>query len=202
MLYLITNRKLAYHKDFYKIIEDAINGGISAIILREKDLLYDELLIMAKKIKGIIGHRSVKLIVNSNLEVAKGVEAYGFHVSFEKFIEMKFSFKGIIGVSVHSLNEAMEAEKQGANYLLVGHIFETDCKKGLPPRGIELIKDIRKNVSIPIIALGGITTLNVLKVIESGAHGVAVMSTIMKEKDPFVVTKQYIDKLKRGSVNY
>jgi thiamine-phosphate diphosphorylase len=193
MLYLITNRKLAHDKDFYGIIEDAINGGISAIILREKDLRYDELLIMAKKIKNIIGDRSVKLIINSNLEVAMDVEAYGFHISFEKFIETKCSFKGIIGVSVHSLYEAVEAEKQGANYLLLGHIFETDCKKDLPPRGIELIKTIKKSVTIPIIALGGISPENILKVMEAGADGASVMSTIMQAEDPCTLTKQYID---------
>jgi thiamine-phosphate diphosphorylase len=195
MLYLITNRKLAYDKDFYGIIEDTINGGISAIILREKDLRYDELLIMAKKIKDIIGSRSVKLIINSNLEVAKEVEAYGFHLSFEKFIEIKCSFKGIIGVSVHNQCEAVKAEKQGANYLLLGHIFETDCRKGLPPRGIELIKTIKKSVTIPIIALGGIMPENIFKVMEAGANGAAVMSTIMKADETYTITKKYIDKM-------
>jgi thiamine-phosphate diphosphorylase len=195
MLYLITNRNLTCGKDFYSIIDEAIKGGISTIILREKDLSYEQLLIMAKKLKNIIGSRNVKLIINSNLQVAKEVEAYGFHLSFEKFIKMKLSFKGIIGVSVHSLEESIAAEKQGADYLLLGHIFETDCKKDLPPRGIELIKSIKKNVTIPIIALGGISPENILKVMESGADGAAVMSTIMKAADPFIVTKQYIDEM-------
>ena len=199
MLYLITNRELAGSNDFYRIIEESIKGGISAIILREKDLSYEDLLIMAEKLKEIIGSRDVKLIINSNLEVVKDVEAYGFHVSFEKFIETKFSFKGIIGVSVHNLYEAVSAEKQGADYLLLGHIFETDCKKGLPPRGIELIKTIKKNVTIPVIALGGISPKNIRKVIEAGADGAAVMSTIMSAEDPCIVTKQYIDEIKGDS---
>ncbi|MCB2312902.1 thiamine phosphate synthase [Clostridium tagluense] len=195
MLYLITNRNLAYNKDFYNIINEAINGGISAIILREKDLSSAELLIMAKKVIKVIGSRDVKLIINSNLKVAKEVEAFGFHLSFEKFIETKLSFKGIIGVSVHSLYEAIEAEKRGADYLLLGHIFQTDCKKGLPPRGIELIKTIKQNVTIPVIALGGIKPENILKVMQSGAGGAAIMSTIMQAKDPYTVTKQYVDKI-------
>lgn len=195
MLYLITNRKLAYNKDFYRIIVEAIKGGISAIILREKDLPYEELLTIAKKVKEIIGTRDVKLIINSNLQVAKDVEACGFHISFEQFIKSKLSFNGIIGVSVHSLEEAVEAEKQGADYLLLGHIFQTDCKKGLPPKGIELIKDIKNKVTIPIIALGGIKPENILPVMEAGAAGAAVMSTIMEAKDPYTLTNQYTNKL-------
>lgn len=198
MLYLITNRKLSGSKEFHKVMDEAIKGGISAIILREKDLPYEKLLSMAKKLKKVIGSRDVKLIINNNLEVAKDVEAYGFHLSFEKFIETKISFKGIIGVSVHSLEESIAAEKQGADYLLVGHIFETDCKKGLPPRGIELIKSIKKNVTIPIIALGGISSKNILEVIEAGADGAAIMSTIMQAEDPYIVTKQYIDEMIRS----
>ncbi|MGH4123490.1 MAG: thiamine phosphate synthase [Clostridium sp.] len=197
MLYLITNRKLANNNDFYKIIDEAIIGGISAIILREKDLSYAELLTIAKKVKKVIGSRDVNLIINSNLEVAKEVEAYGFHLCFEKFIGTKLSFKGIIGVSVHSLYQAIEAQKQGADYLLLGHIFQTDCKKGLPPRGLELIKTIKKNVTIPIIALGGIKPENILVVMESGADGAAVMSTIMQAEDPCIITKQYVDKMMR-----
>lgn len=197
MLYLITNRNLASGNDFYRIIDEAINGGISAIILREKDLSYEELLAMAKKVKKIIGTRDVKLIINSSLEVAKEVEAYGFHLNFKKFIETKLCFKGIIGVSVHSLEEAIAAEKQGADYLLLGHIFETDCKKGLPPRGIDLIKTIKRNVNIPIIALGGINPKNILQVMEANADGAAVMSTIMQAEDPCTVTKQYIDEMMR-----
>lgn len=195
MLYLITNRKLANDKDFYRIINGAIKGGISAVILREKDLTYEELLIMAKQLKKIIGSRDVKLIINSNLDVAKNVEAYGFHLSFETLIQTNICFNGIMGVSVHSLEDAVEAEKLGADYLLVGHIFETDCKKGLPPRGIEFIKTIKKNVTIPVIALGGIKPENILEVMEAGADGAAVMSTIMKAEDPYNVTKQYINEM-------
>ena len=195
MLYLITNRKLATGKDFYKVIDEAIQGGISTIILREKDLSYEELLTMAKKVVEVIGSRNVKLIVNSNLQVAKDVEAYGFHLSFEKFIETKLSFNGIIGVSVHSLKEAVDAEKQGADYLLLGHIFETYCKKNLPPIGIELIKTVKKNVTIPVIALGGIKPENIHEIMDAGADGAAVMSTIIQAEDPCNITNRYIDEI-------
>jgi thiamine-phosphate diphosphorylase len=195
VLYLITNRKLALNNNFYDIIDEAISGGIYAIILREKDLPYDELLSIALKIKKIIGSRNVKLIINSNLEVANAMEAYGFHTNFENFIKSKPSFNGVLGVSVHTLEEAVEAEKHGADYLLLGHIFETECKKGLPPKGIELIKTVKNQVNIPIIALGGIKPENTQQIIGAGADGVAVMSTIMQCKTPYTLTRNYIDKM-------
>lgn len=195
MLYLITNRKLVKNKDIYNIFEDAVKGGISAIILREKDLSTAELLPMAVKTKEIIGDNDVKLIINSNLQVAKNVEAYGFHTSFQNFIKNKPSFNGSIGVSAHSLEEAIEAEKHGANYLLLSHIFETHCKKGLPPKGIELIKAVKTKVNIPIIALGGIKVENIHMVMNAGADGAAVMSAIMEAENPYFLTKKYVDKI-------
>lgn len=195
MLYLITNRKLVRNKDFYHIINEAIKGGISAIILREKDLDYEELLPMALKIKEAIGNSGVKLIINKDLKVAHAVNANGFHTSFKNFIVAKPEFQGTLGVSIHSLQEAVEAEKLGADYLLFGHIFETNCKKAIPPRGVDLIKAIKSQVSIPLIALGGITPENIHQVIEAGADGAAVMSTIMMSDNSFALIKEYTENM-------
>ncbi|MGL5086692.1 MAG: thiamine phosphate synthase [Clostridium sp.] len=203
MIYLITNRILAVNKEFYEIIEESISAGISAIIIREKDLSYYKLLKMAKKIKGIIGKRNVKLIINSDLKVAEEIEAYGFHSSYKNFIErrLQLEFNGVIGVSVHSLEEAIEAERQSADYLLVGHIFETKCKKKLEPKGLEILKLIKRKVSIPIIALGGIkpeNIMSVMSVIKYPIDDVAVMSTIMESKNPFLEIKNYIEKVNKA----
>ena len=192
MIFLITNRKLACDKDFYEVIQEAINAGIYAVVLREKDLTYDLLLPIAVKIKNIIGNSGVKFIINNNVEVAKYVDADGYHTNFESFINENISFSGAQGVSVHSLEEAIEAERHGANYILLGHIFKTDCKKGVPPRGTELIRTIRKHVSIPIISIGGIHPDNVHLVMEAGSNGIAVMSSIMKAKDPYSLVHEYI----------
>ena len=192
MLFLITNRKLAQNKNFYKVIEEAISAGIYAVILREKDLSYELLLPIAVKIKEIIGNSGVKLIINNNIEVAKVINADGYHTNFISFIKERLSFSGTIGVSVHSLEEAMEAEEHGANYILLGHIFETDCKKGVPPKGIEFIKIIKNHINIPIISLGGIQPANAHLVMEAGSDGVAVMSSIMKAKDPYLLVSEYI----------
>jgi thiamine-phosphate diphosphorylase len=192
LLYLITNRKLVANGDFYNIINEAIGGGIAAIILREKDLSTKELLPIAVRIKEAVGNSKVKLIINSNIQVAKLVKAHGFHTSFHNFIEEKSVYNGIIGVSVHSLEEAVKAEKQGADYLLFGHIFETDCKKGVLPRGLEAIREIKRNVHIPVIALGGIKPDNIQLVRLAGADGAAIMSSIMQAQNPYAVIKDYI----------
>lgn len=189
-LYLITNRKLAAGGDFFSVIEQAVAGGIDAIILREKDLPGDILLETARKIKKIIAGRPVLLIINNNLEAAKALPADGYHTSYEKFMQKEETFNGYTGVSVHSLEEAVKAEKNGASNILASHIFATECKKGLEPKGLQLIKSIRNHVNIPIIALGGINPQNKNQVLAAGADGIAVMSFIMQSSDPFEAARQ------------
>ncbi|AZR73194.1 thiamine-phosphate diphosphorylase [Anoxybacter fermentans] len=195
MLYLITNRKIIEKDNFYDVVENAIKGGVDAVLLREKDLSYEELLPIAIKLKNIADAYNIPLIVNGNLDVAKNINASGFHTSFDRFMKEKFEFKGLLGVSVHSLKEAILSEKHGASYILASHIFETDCKKGLRPKGIELIKDIKSQVKIPVIALGGINPENVKKVLSAGADGIAVMSYIMASNEPYLSAKKIKDKI-------
>lgn len=175
----VTNRKLC--NDFYKRIKEISKNNLKYLILREKDLEYKELLIMAKNVQSILKDSNIKLIINSNVEVAEEVNAYGIQLSFKDFCENKGkNFNGIKGVSVHSLSEAIEAEKRGANYIIYGHVFNTDCKKGLKPRGLIEFKEICNKVNIPVYAIGGINKENYKSVLEIGADGVAVMSSLMK----------------------
>ena len=176
----VTNRKL--YNDFYsRITEIAKENVLQYLILREKDLNDKELLKMALKIKEIIVNSDIKLIINSNISVAEEVEAFGVQLSFNKFLEKGKEFtKGIVGVSIHSLEEAIEAEKLGADYLLYGHVFETDCKKGVKPRGLDELKEINKVVKTPVYAIGGISLLNYKKVLDVGTTGIAVMSGLVK----------------------
>ncbi|MCY6356856.1 thiamine phosphate synthase [Clostridium sp. ZS2-4] len=189
MLYLITNRNIVKYGNLYSVVQKAVEGGVDAIILREKDLSFEELMLASEKIKDIIADKNVRLIINGNIEVAKKIKAAGFHIGFKKFMEEKYKFDGLLGVSVHSLEEAVSAEKNGANYILAGHVYETDCKKGLKPRGVDFIKSIASSVNIPVIALGGIDEKNIKNVIAAGAHGAAVMSYIMAAEDPYMAAK-------------
>lgn len=184
-LYLISNRKLVKRDTFYDVIQGAVEGGIDAIILREKDLPYKSLMPMALKIREIVKDRNISLIVHSNWQAAADSGADGLHLGFSDFMKKQHAFKGEIGVSIHGVEEAVLAQENGASYLLAGHIFKTDCKKGLEPRGPGLLRRIRPLVIIPLIALGGICPLNAREALDAGAHGVAVMSYIMASGNPY-----------------
>ncbi len=188
LLYLVTNRHIA-EKNFLKIIESAVAGGVDRVILREKDLDYGELLQLSKQVKYITDKYNTPLIINSNMDVAKNIKTYGFHCGFKDFINNKYKYSGILGVSIHSIQEAIISENFGADYVLAGHIFNTKCKKGLPPKGLDFLKELKKNISIPIIAIGGINEKNARKIINAGAMGVAVMSYIMQSKNPYYSAK-------------
>lgn len=189
-LFIVTNRNIITKGNIVSIINEAALAGADAIILREKDLQYDELLELARKIKAITDLRNIPLIVNGNLDVADSINAAGFHTNFNCFVSNDILYSGIKGVSVHCDDEAIKAERKGADYILAGHVFETDCKKGLKGRGISFIREICKSVSIPVIAIGGINEFNAAKVLEAGASGIAVMSSIMSSEDVFNVVKR------------
>ncbi|SMB87301.1 thiamine-phosphate pyrophosphorylase [Desulfonispora thiosulfatigenes DSM 11270] len=183
MIYFITNRKLVSPERFLPIIEEAVKAGVGSIILREKDLNSFDLLQLAIKVKAITKGTNTSLIINENLKVAREIKATGIQISFTDFMNDRTDFTGIIGVSVHSLEEALTASKNGASYLLASHIFPTDCKKGLAPRGIKWLEKITSRVQVPVIALGGINIHNLSQVFKAGATGAALMSEIMQASD-------------------
>lgn len=198
MVYLITNRSLCEEHKYLEIVKKSIEYGIDRIILREKDLDDKSLYSIGKKIKGYMDGSKCKLIVNSNFMVAKELNAYGIQLSYSTFKDsMEIIPKSIrtIGVSIHSIEEAISAEKLGASYLLCSNIYETECKMGLQGKGTEFIKNLKCTVNIPIVALGGINLENVQDVWKAKADGVAVMSLIMKTKDKREI-KNIINKLK------
>lgn len=181
MIYLITNRKLVQNDNeyFYKI-KKAVNNGVLRIILREKYLQSNVVEEYAKNILKIIENTNCKLIINSNEEVYKRVMAYGIHLPFKMFLKYDKCKGEIVGASVHSLEEAIEADKLGATYILISNIYETKCKEGLKGKGTEFIKEIKKHVSCKVIALGGINKDNMKEVYEAKADGVAIMSYYFK----------------------
>lgn len=174
----VTNRKLCI--DFYKRIEEISKLDLEYLILREKDLGSDELLEVAQRVKILLKDSKIKLIINSNESVAKEIKAYGSQLSFNYFIaKNRNDMYGIVGVSVHSLSEGVRAYELGADYLLYGHVFETKCKEGLKPRGLNELEEICKSVKIPVYAIGGIKKENYEDVIKVGAEGIAIMSSLM-----------------------
>lgn len=180
MIFLITNRQLVKSdEEYFEKIRKAVEDKIFAIILREKHLPYETLLKYAKVISKIIENTNCKLIINSDIEVYKSIDAYGLHLPFKMFLQYEKKEHEVVGVSIHSLEEAIEADKAGAAYILASNIFETKCKDKLKGKGLGFIKELKKNISCNVIALGGIDEKKLKEVYDSGANGVAMMSFFM-----------------------
>ena len=178
----VTNRSLC-EGEFLKRIEDVASCGVKAIILREKDTSAEEYRNMAEKFVGICRKHKVEAVLHSFADVAIELGVPNIHLSLEAFRKLdegkKKTFKKI-GVSCHSVDDALEAERLGAAYVTFGHVFATDCKKGLYPRGLPALKNVCDAVKIPVYAIGGINCENVGLVFENGAGGACVMSGFMK----------------------
>ena len=198
-LNIITNRKLCENENLEKQIEKIFsayekkiilkNFEIVALTLREKDLDKNEYLNLVEKIYPICKRYGIDLILHQNydLNLDKKYKIGGFHLSYEIFKSLNKNIREKlikkykrIGVSIHSLEEAKDVENLGATYVVAGHIFETDCKKGLEPRGLNFIKELSSILTIPIFAIGGINEENSNLVLNSGAFGVCMMSSLMK----------------------
>jgi len=182
----ITNRKLC-KKDFLKHIEEVATASPKAVILREKDLTEEEYRMLAKEVFDICRKYDVNCILHSFTEVAKELKCKAVHLpmsALRALSEAEKAWFTTLGASCHSIEEAKEAEKLGCTYITAGHIFETDCKKGLPGRGIDFLQKVCASVAIPVYAIGGISAENIGGVKNAGASGACVMSGIMTCENP------------------
>jgi thiamine-phosphate diphosphorylase len=192
MLILVTNRKLC-HDDFLLRIHQLAKGKPWAIMLREKDLVLNEYEALAEKVHEICLANDVPLIINQNITVAEKLNIPYIHLSMtdvRTYQNQLLPFSQI-GVSVHSVQEAVEAQQLGATYLIAGHIFSTECKKNVPPRGLSFLQDVCASVSLPVFAIGGITRNNVKDISTTGAKGVCIMSKAMTYEHPSKLTAHY-----------
>ena len=178
----VTNRHLV-KGDFIQQIEKILDMNPEAIVLREKDMSEEEFEKLAKKVLRLCKEKNVPCYFNSFVNVALRLKPDGVQVPFDDFCLMIPDDKemlGRVGVSVHSMEEAEIAEKRGADFLVYGHIFATDCKKGLEPRGTEALKKICRNAGVPVFAIGGINDDNARECFDAGAACVCRMSSLMK----------------------
>ncbi|MBR4490734.1 thiamine phosphate synthase [bacterium] len=181
----VTNRSIC-EGDFLKRIEDIASCGVKAIILREKDLSAEEYRNLAEKFTEICKKHKIEAVLHTYTDVAIGLGVKSIHLPLPVFKDLsgeKKSFFEKTGVSCHSVEDALEAEKLGASYITFGHVFATDCKKGLEPRGLSALKKVCEAVKIPVYAIGGINCENIGLVFENGAGGACIMSGFMKCRD-------------------
>lgn len=175
MYLCITNRKLCPEPLPERILKLNRCEEIEKIILREKDLNEREYAALAEACLAVC---EKPMVIHTYTEIAESLGVKEVHLSINDLRNYRGNLS--VGVSVHSVSEAVEAERLGASYLTAGHIFATDCKKGLPPRGCDFLQSVCQSVKIPVYGIGGISPQNIQRVLESGAAGGCRMSGFMR----------------------
>jgi thiamine-phosphate pyrophosphorylase len=188
-LYLVTDRGLARGLSTLEIVSAAVYGGATVVQLREKDCSTRDFIEQGLAIKEFLKDQGVPLIINDRVDVAQAVRADGVHLGQTDMpLEVAKKILGdsmIIGISAESLQDAIEAEKGGADYLGVSPIYATPTKTDTaPPLGLEGLRQIRKAVRLPLVGIGGLNRENAAEVIRNGADGVAVVSAIVAAENP------------------
>ena len=193
LLYAVTDRTWLNGKTLYEQVEKAIKGGVTFVQLREKELDDVAFLKEAFEIKKLCRQYNVPFIINDNVEIARKINADGVHVGQSDMkagnVRTILGEDKILGVSAQTVEQALLAEKEGADYLGVGAVFPTGSKMDADDVSYETLKEICSVVSIPVVAIGGIGAGNVLKLENSGISGIAVISAIFSAEDIEKATK-------------
>lgn len=187
LLYLVTDRRWLKEKTLPEVVKLAIENNVTFVQLREKNLDYEKFKELAIEIKKITDEYQIPFVINDNIKIAMEIDADGVHVGQKDLAAAKarqlLGHDKILGVSVNTVEQAIEAEKAGADYLGVGSIFSTKSK--LDAAGIDMdeVNKITKAVSIPAVGIGGINSENIHLLKNSGLDGIAVISAILAQED-------------------
>ena len=185
LLYAVTDRHWLNGRTLYEVVKESLDGGVTFLQLREKTLDEAHFLEEAKELQKLCKEYKVPFIINDNVDIAVAMNADGVHVGQSDMeagdVRAKLGPDKIIGVSTQTVEQAILAEKHGADYLGVGAVFPTTSKDDAAEVSYDTLKAICEAVSIPVVAIGGITQENVVKL--TGIDGVAVISAIYAQKD-------------------
>ncbi|MDO8445163.1 MAG: thiamine phosphate synthase [Deltaproteobacteria bacterium] len=200
-LYLITDRSKTLSRPLEDVVKAALEGGVRFVQLREKDLSGRELFNLARELRELTNRYNAKLLINDRVDIAVAVGADGVHLGRQSvsvqdarraFESSSFS----VGVSTHSLEEALQAESEGADFITFSPVYFTPSKAAYDqPVGIDKLKEVAKAVNIPIFALGGITIANTEDIMKAGVYGVAMISAIMASNDVKKAVEELIMKI-------
>jgi len=201
-LYLITDRKLTRAGHLCAVVEQALDGGVRAIQLREKDLDGKELFKLADKISVLCRRYDAQFFINDRVDVALAVDASGVQLGKTSLpIETARALLGaekLIGFSSHSVGEALAVQRSGANFLLFGPVLFTPSKAPFgAPQGVEALKELVENVALPVYAIGGINTTSLTVAMSAGVRGVALISAIISAENPTATARMILAKLAR-----
>ncbi len=182
-LYLVTDRDVLNGRDLCEAVEQSIKGGVTLVQLREKNISSLDFYNLAVAVKKITDKYNVPLIINDRIDIALAVDAAGVHVG-QSDIPANVARKiigedKILGISAATLEEAKLAEAEGADYLGIGAVFPTDTKKDARSVSIELLGEVKKSLTVPVVGIGGISQNNAELLKESKIDGIAVVSAIL-----------------------
>ncbi|MDO5418020.1 MAG: thiamine phosphate synthase [Lachnospiraceae bacterium] len=188
LLYAVTDRAWTGKMSLYEQVEAALKNGVTCVQLREKELDEETFLKEAMEIGRLCREYHVPFIINDNVEIAVKCGADGIHVGQEDMVasdvRSRVGDSMIIGVSAHTVEEAVEAVKNGADYLGLGSVFNTSTKLDVDNMSAEMLRAICDAVDVPTVAIGGISEKNIMQLQGSGVDGVAVVSAIFAAEDP------------------
>ena len=187
LLYAVTDRAWTGKQTLYEQVEAALKGGVTCVQLREKELDETAFLQEAKELCALCRRYGVPFLVNDNVEIAIACGADGIHVGQEDLaageVRRRVGDDMILGVSVHTVEEACQAVRDGADYLGLGAVFPTSTKTDVEQMPNETLRAICDAVDVPIVAIGGINRGNILRLAGSGVDGVALVSAIFSAED-------------------
>lgn len=188
-LYLVTDRTRTAGRPLLDVVEAALHGGVDAVQLREKDLAARELFELARALREVTRRHSAGLLINDRIDIALAVDADGVHLPVDSFAPADarrlFGQRALIGASTHSVEQARAAAASGADFIVFGPVFDTPSKRGFgTPVGLNALAQAVQAVTIPVLAIGGVTAERARSLRESGAHGIAVVAAILEADDP------------------
>ena len=197
--YLVTDSDILRGRDFYNSIEEALKGGVTMLQLREKNASGKEFLEKAIKLRELTKKYNVKFIINDRVDIAMLCDADGVHVGqsdipANKVRELMGEDK-IVGVSARTVEEAIRAKENGADYLGVGAMFNTRTKLDAKSVSIEKLKEIKERVELPLVAIGGLSLSNIDKLKECNVDGYAVVSAILGAENIKLECEKWIEKI-------
>ena len=198
-LYLVTDSDILRGRDFYNSIEEALKGGVTMLQLREKNASGKEFLEKAIKLRELTKKYNVKFIINDRVDIAMLCDADGVHVGqsdipANKVRELMGEDK-IVGVSARTVEEALTAKENGADYLGVGAMFTTRTKLDAKSVSIEKLKEIKELIKLPVVAIGGLSLSNIDKLKECNVDGYAVVSAILGAENIKLECEKWIEKI-------
>ena len=195
-LCLVTDRHATRGRDLVAVVGECVEAGLRLVQVREKDLSPAALLALCRPIRELTRRAGARLFVNSNVEVALEVGADGIHCPHALVIVPEDAPGLSVAVSVHRPEEAIDAQKDGAEFVVFGPVYDTPAKRAFgPPQGVERLAEAVRAVSIPVFAIGGVTTARVPEVRAAGAAGVAVISAILSADSPALATRRFLEAL-------